>query len=326
MRPSPSLLRPRGAFARSAVADARQAADAGGQVCCPTPAWPPPATRHSEEVIEQLAKTSVARSPELFSSWTGLPPASCRRRRAGAGGVRRSSWTRRRADYCDGASATGCAKGIAALRGNPADAECGPAAQAQGTWNRGGPPRPGGSPLRSTSRHGAVGKSETDLLPSASQCQHHGGQLDQLISATTRPNPRSALTDLPVPLIPACAGGRRALWLPGTFPGLGEPCEPRRRPAPGSSRTGRRWRRASATITSATPAASTWRGTSSRSTRSLRMRIRGGPAARQGQRCRTSGRDAAPSSIRRGLDNLLVWEKRPYWEMTDPDFDVSKRT
>jgi hypothetical protein len=157
------------------------------------------------------------------------------------------------------------------------------------------------------------------------------GQLDTLVGQPDAPNLYNALTDLPVPLISMRRGlESERLWISGTFPGLGKVVE--NLDAGNLSETELKMyakRMEQISEMRLGYAERIYLGWNIQQKHELakqvlidagrpRAKVEAMPPLQVAMLHALLEYDAA-------LDNLIMMEKRPYWEWTDPDSDVNKR-
>jgi hypothetical protein len=294
------------------------------------------------EVIEQLAKTSVTPKAELFSGWTELPlnvlpKENVRKELAAFDKVYDLLDKAARCEHCDwGLRERLREKGIGArLPEFQQMRECALLLRikahlemADGRFDKAVLTLRTGFAL---ARH--IGESETLIcyLVGVAVANIMEAELDQFIACPDAPNLYYALTDLPAPLVSmrkALEGER--LWLPGTFPHLGDVLT-NLDAGPLSEKELQYWANVAKDLSNqdlgyAGRVYLAWNIQQKHeiAKRALiaagrpRDKVEAMPHIQVAVLHAVLEYDAA-------LDNLLVWEKRPYWELTDPDRNVNRR-
>jgi hypothetical protein len=294
------------------------------------------------EVIEQLNKTSLTPKLELFSGWAelplnALPKEDVRKELAPFDKVCELLDKGARCEHCDwGIRDRLREKGIAALLPEIQPMrECATLLRvkahlemADGRFDKALLTLRTGFAL---ARH--VGESETLIcfLVGVAIANMMESELDQLISCPDAPNLYYALTDLPAPPISMRkALESERLWLPGTFPGLGDVVE-NLDAGPLPEEKLKDWAKVAEGLSNdklgyAGRVYLAWniRQKHEIAKKALiaagrpRDKVKAMPHLQVAMLHAVLEYDAA-------LDNLLVWEKRPYWERNDPETDVNKR-
>jgi hypothetical protein len=295
-----------------------------------------------KQVIEQVAKTPVAPKAELFLGWTELPLSSLpkekvREELAPYEKVYELLDKGARCEYCDfGIRDRLREKGIAALLPEIQPMrECATLLKikahlemAEGRYDKAIHTLRTGLAI---SRH--IGESETLIcfLVGVAIASIMDSELDQLIGCPDAPNLYYALTDLPSPPIRMRkALESERLFLPGTFPGLAEVMS-NLDAGPLPEEKLKEWAKIAKGLGNADFGYAgqlylAWNIQEKHKIAKDALVAAGRPREKV---------DAMPHlqvamlhavlEYDTAMDNMLLWEKRPYWEMTDPDKDVNKR-